>query len=355
MGGWTKTGVSAGLAVGLLSATAVHAEIPERVRQLLEFRLGFSAPELNTVDRGHPVTRSIRLGDRREIAAAGVVRVDVPAAFFLQRFVDIVSFKQSPIVRQIGKFGDPPSVEDLAALTFEPADLEALQDCRVGDCDIQLSADQLRRVEADVDWSRPDAQDQANQVLRQLLVEYVLQYSTAGNQVLLEYANDRPPLKVSDEVRLLVGSSGQLLNGLPEFSGYILGTSGPIPGAEEFIYWSKEQFGLKPVVSITHVIVYQPRRPEVPDIVIASKQIYASRYMAGSLAITLGFEGGTEETPSFYMAYANRTRPRAFPPLIGGLVRRIAQGRTTDGLEGQLKTAKDRLEETYRQAETLER
>jgi hypothetical protein len=86
----------------------------------------------------------------------------------------------------------------------------------------------------------------------------------------------------------------------------------------------------------------------VPDVVIASKQIYASRYLAGSLAITLGVATSSTGSSSFYMAYVNRTRPRAFPPLIGGLVRRIAQGQTREGLEEQLTLAKGRLESAFR-------
>ena len=293
------------------------------------------------------MAKSLRAGDRREIAAAGAVRVDVPTAFFLRRFSDIVSFKQSPIVRQIGKFGEPPHLQDMESLTFEPADLDALRRCRVGDCDIQLSAEQIRRIQAAVDWSKSDARVQANTVLRELLFEYVERYRHDGNRALLEYANEKASLRINDEVRLLVAHSGQFLRGVPEFGESLIDSARSLQGAEQFIYWSKEQFGLKPVVSITHVTIYQPRRSDVPDVVIASKQIYASRYVAGSLAITLGVGTSTGGSQPFYMVYANRTRPRAFPPVIGGLVRRVAQGQTRDGLEEQLHLARERLEAAF--------
>ena len=89
---------------------------------------------------------------------------------FLERFVDIVSFKQSPIVRQIGKFSDPPRREDLAALAFEHGDLDELRRCRFGDYRIQLSADQIRRIQAPIDWSTREARAQANDVLRESCV-----------------------------------------------------------------------------------------------------------------------------------------------------------------------------------------
>jgi len=330
------------------SGWVLSAEIPARVRALLHQRLALSTAEVAVLDRGRPLAKSLRTGDRREIAAAGAVRVDATAAFFLQRFIDIVSFKQSPIVRQIGKFSEPPRIEDLAPLTFEPGDLDALRRCRVGACDIQLSADQIARIQAAVDWSKPDARAQANLALRELLLEYVVRYRNSGSPTLLEYANEKVPLKVRDEQQFLVANSGQILTGVPEFSTALLGPAISLHGTQEFIYWSKEQFGLKPVVSITHVVIYLPRRPDVPDVLIASKQIYASRYLAGSLAITVVIEAPAPGRPGFYMAYANRSRPRAFPPVIGGLVRRVALAQSRDGLEEQLQLAKERLEAAFR-------
>ena len=326
---------------------APAAQSPDRVRTVLQTRLGFTGGEITTLERGHAIAKSLRADDRQEIAAAGAVRVAVPMQFFLKRFVDIVSFKQSPLVRQIGKFSDPPRPDDLAALTFESADIEDLESCREGRCDIQLSASQLRRIHDAVAWSRPDARAQADRFLRAALFEYIEAYRRDGNQALLEYANERDPLSVADEVRALVANSAPMLAGMPEFAEALYANGKTLPGSSEFLYWSKEQFGLKPVVTITHVIIYHPRRPDLPDSVIASKQIYASRYLAGSLALTLAVEA-PGSAPSFFMAYANRSRSEAFPPVIGGLVRRIVQDKTRDGLEEQLLLAKSRLEGAFR-------
>lgn len=335
------------LAALLFGPWNIRAQFPERPRVVLQQRLGLTRADMTALDRGQAVAKSLRVGDRREIAAGGATRVDVPVEFFLQRFVDIVSFKQSPIVRQIGKFRETPRLADLDALTFEPADLDELKACRVGDCEIQLSAEQIRRLQTSVDWTRADARAQATRILRELLFEYVERYRNSRGEALLEYANEQVPLKTSDELRLLIAHSSQILTGLPGFSESLLNFASPLQGVEEFIYWSKEQFGLKPVVSITHVVIYLPRRADLPDVVIASKQIYASRYLAGSLAITLGVATSPAGSSSFYLAYANRTRPRAFPPVIGGLVRRVVQGQTREGLEEQLTLAKDRLESAF--------
>jgi hypothetical protein len=328
------------------TAWILYAEIPPRVSGILQDRLTLTPAELATIDRRRAVAKSLRIHDSREIAAAGAVRVDVPIEFFLKQFVDIVSFKRSPLVHQIGKFGETARLEDIQQLTFDSGDIDELKQCRVADCGIQLSADQIHRLHKSVDWSKPDARTRANQVLREMLVDYVGRYRREGNKALIEYANEKSPLKLEGEVKLLVDHSAGILAGLREFASALAPGTG-LEGAGEFIYWSKEQFGLKPVVSITHVLMYQPRRLDVPDVVIASKQIYASRYLGGSLAITLGARPSAAAPPSFYMAYVNRSRPRGFPPVIGGLVRRVAQGQMRDGLEEQLAVTKDRLEREF--------
>lgn len=181
-----------------------------------------------------------------------------------------------------------------------------------------------------------------------MLFEYVRSYLAGGNSALIEHRDAKEPFNVIDTVRTLVEHSSYLVNDVPEFRDYLLGSSALPPDAEQFIYWSKEQFGLKPVVSITHVVIYRPGRAQVADFVTASKQIYASRYLGGSLALTLGIvPAPSMESPSFYMIYSNRTRPVALPALIGGIVRRLAQSRARSGLEENLRLTKDKLEVAY--------
>lgn len=99
-------------AVALASIVLVWGSVGDTpaAHRLLQERLGVSTSELTALDRGRVVVKSLRVDDGREIAAAGAVKVDVPAEFLLSRFSDIVTFKVSTIVRQIGKFSDPPRI-----------------------------------------------------------------------------------------------------------------------------------------------------------------------------------------------------------------------------------------------------
>jgi hypothetical protein len=137
---------------------------------------------------------------------------------------------------------------------------------------------------------------------------------------------------------------------VPEFQDYLLAIdNGVLPHTEDFIYWSKEQFGLKPVISITHVIIYRRARLTAPDFIVAHKQIYASRYVTGSLALTVGMsEGGSDlARNAFYMLYNNRTMTTPAPFLLGAIIRRTAEKQTRAGMDKELRLTKERLERDF--------
>jgi hypothetical protein len=47
-----------------------------------------------------------------------------------------------------------------------------------------------------------------------------------------------------------------------------------LPNSTDFLYWQETEFGLKPTIRVSHVVIQE--RPEL--IVVASKMLYASHY-----------------------------------------------------------------------------
>jgi hypothetical protein len=113
------------------------------------------------------------------------------------------------------------------------------------------------------------------------------------------------------------------------------------PDVSEFLYWSIETFGLKPVTSITHVSIYvQPERT-----VVASKQIYASHYFDASLGLTAALDDpGAVSGPGMYLLYLNRSRIDLLSGFFGGLRRAVLRGRLRDGMRRNLVDAVRKLE-----------
>jgi len=64
----------------------------------------------------------------------------VSPEFYASKFQDIVNFKKSDNVLEIGKFSNPPKIEDLSNLSLDPADIEAIRFCHINKCDLKMPA-----------------------------------------------------------------------------------------------------------------------------------------------------------------------------------------------------------------------
>jgi len=88
--------------------------------------IGLDAVSIQAVKNGSIVTKRLPSDDGREIAVFGIARVAFPAEFLSSRFRNIEVFKKSYAVPEVGRFGETPSLSDLAGLSVPRKDLEAL-------------------------------------------------------------------------------------------------------------------------------------------------------------------------------------------------------------------------------------
>lgn len=342
-------GVNRALVAGTLAVVlGGAAATPWReaaVRDVLRSCAGFDADDLRKLDAGEPVSRTLPGRDRHEIAVAGAVRMNIPAAFFVERLRDIESFKRSDLVVQIGRFSQRPSLADLAALRLDASDLADLRHCRVGDCDVKLPAVAIERLRLGVDWTRGDARERAQDLARQMLLENTLAYVDVGDAGLADYNDKRTAVSPAQELRLLV--PGLNCPGVPahirEYLTHFPRTASPAD--EGFLYWSKESFGLKTLLSVTHVTIF-PAAQNHPTI-IASKGVYSSHYLDGSLSLTWLLDVDAGEDPAIDVVYINRSRVDAFGGAFGRLARSVASARQRDGMIRELRTLRSRLESEF--------
>jgi hypothetical protein len=99
------------------------------------------------------------------------------------------------------------------------------------------------------------------------------------------------------------------------------------------------KFGLKPVIAINHITIYKNEREAGPQILIASRQIYASHYFDSSLALT-AFINIPGVNPASYLFYENRSRADGLEGMFSKLKRGIVEDRAVDGLKGILEESK---------------
>ena len=296
------------------------------VHRFLMSTVQLTPAQVVSLQRGEVVTRQLPAADKPEMAAFGAVLVRASQDTFLERFRDLASFRKTPTVLDIGRLGSPPQVEDLASLTAEEDDLQAVRDCRPGACDVKMARSAMDRLARELDWSAPDARSRAVSVLKRMLVDYASAYIRGGTSEMATYHDKQRPLDAPAEFRKLLAASPYLYQYLPAFHAYVEQyPTGRLEGAEDLFYWTKEKLGPKPTVAMYHVTLWKdPKQPG--QAVIASKQIYASHYFQACLELLalVDAPGG-----GFYLM--DLYRARVDPPT--GLLSGVVLGKIRNGIE----------------------
>ena len=314
----------------------------------LRKQLAVTTAELGALETGQIIVRLPKTSETREVAALAIMRLDIPADFFIERVRDIVNFKKSDNVLQIGKFSNPPGLEDLAGLTLDPVDIEAVRRCKVNSCDVKMSAAFIERFRNEVDWSAPDYRERVTTKVREMLLEYVQVYSQGGTAALGTYNDKSYSLRLEDEIRSILQPAPYMYEYVPEFQNYLENfPNSRTLDVEDFFYWSKEKFALKPVISVTHINIYRLPQPNGTDVLIASKGIYATHYFEASLGLTGFIQSQSSEPSRSYLIYINRSRADALRGLFAGLKRSLISGSLRDATKKNMEMIKQKLESEY--------
>lgn len=320
-----------------LTANATLAQTSaDEFQRILYEKATLEASDFAALEQGQTVVKLTPASDKREIALCGLVSLRTNADHFLKSYLDGMAHKSNEAVLEAGRFGKAPAVADLQQLTVEPSDIEDLKQCAVGDCEIKLSAKMIERFRQEVNWQAPDYQTQATQLLKTMLVEYVRDYLARGPAALIEYHDKRDEVRLADEQQALHAASGYLNDLLRDSqSGMRL--------VEDAIVWSKIKFGLKPVLVIEHIKVYQYARDHGPQVLVAAEQIYANHYFNSSRALT-AFVSVPGESPTAYLVYENRSRADGLQGTLGKFKKGIITNKAAGGLKSILEHTKVSLE-----------
>jgi hypothetical protein len=308
------------------------------LRAVLVEAMKFSSSDFADMSRGKTVRHTLEARASGEVAAVGATWVAAPIDVFLDRFRDIEHFKRDADVMQVGRFGNPPTLADLGPLTVDDEDLDARR-CKVTDCPVRLPTVDILRFQREVDWRAPDAKARAVALFKQMLFDHVRAYWSGDPDRIVEYDDmKRPIFPVAEFAGILANSEyiGRLVPGLPAHLADF--PASRLTGVDDFLYWSKERFGIAPFITVTHVTIAPSPSGAV---VVTSKDVYSSRYFDSSLGLTIASptrEGG------LYLVYFNRSRASALKGAFGGLRRSIVERRVRGSLEQSLQSVKARLE-----------
>ena len=317
----------------------------EAARQLyaaLRRDLHLSDAELRSLDQGRAFAR-IDTPDDREVLAVGAIRVRASRSTLVAAFRDVSTFSRSRAILAVGLVGASPSPADFASLRLDASEVESLRECRIGRCGFKLDAASIQRFRKQVEWGTPRAHGQAETLMRAMLAQIARDYLAGGDGALGELRDHAEPVSRAAELRAILEHSPYLSEFAPSIRARLTGMSidGRTP-ANEFLYWSKADLGMKPVISLTHVTMHADPA-NCADVVIGSKQIFASHYFDASFGLTVLI--GADQPGEAYLTYVNRSRLDVFRGPFAGITRVIMRRRAWGPFEKSLHIAKARLEE----------
>lgn len=308
--------------------------------KLLE-QLSLNAKEISRMQKGEIVCKKLDTTDKREIAVLGVMLLDVPAEATAEAVRDIKKFKDGKEILGLGKF-DRFDPEEMKGLTLEEEEAKALGDCRLQDCDSKLPGAWIEKLSREKDWKK------RIQLWKVLLADYAKDYATRGGKAVLDYENTKHPVPAQKEFESVLENSSYIETMAPDFYQYLKEYPEKQPaGTENFVYWSREKFGFKPVVSLTHVSIFKWTHPDFSGYLITSRQIFADHYYNASLGLTILIDRPAQngKSPGSYIVYINRSRIDMLGGFLSSLRRAITLPRVRNGLEAHMKVMRERIED----------
>ena len=276
--------------LSMCAALIVAAVLPDAVERKTSI-LSFFAPTVPLTETDRTRLRSGRILARvlnasgHDLAVFAAGELDVTPAVFVSRAQDIVTLRQSRAVPLIGRFSEPPTLGDLDRLVLDDQDLRDLMTCRPGDCGLKLSEPEIRRMQAALAAAGQNRAGIALETFRGILLTRVQTYLAGGLPALAPYHDQRRPVKVATAVDRFLQRS-EYLEHVPRFKAFLLANRADHVPPASFLYWAVEEFGFRPVVRVTHVVVVQPMQSDLPRVIVGSIQVYASHYIDAALGIT---------------------------------------------------------------------
>jgi hypothetical protein len=319
----------------LAPAVAPAQEAPPRpfLRKVIQL----DEAQLAAVEKGEVVTKLLPTTEKPEIAAFGVVKAVGTVDQLLKLARDVKKFRQVPQIPEMGYFSSPAKIEDMRGLTHPPEDIAALKNCKPGSCDVKIGTKGMEMA-SKVDWKAADPEKQAAAIFNQGIVEFVTAYQQGGTDAMGSVFDKKQEKSRAQEYRTLLANSSYLVEYVKEFNDYLAAwPKGKLAGADDVLYWAKDTFGLKPVISAYHATFYKSPRGAL----ISTKLIGATHFFNASLELLVGVP--TADGKGLYLL--NLYRTRLDPPT--GMLAGVLMGKVRDGIETgvkeNLKMARERL------------
>jgi hypothetical protein len=309
--------------------------------------MGLSADEIGAVEAGRPVVKVLPWGGPSEVYLFGAVHVDGALENYLRAARDVQRLRDAPGYLGIAEIPEDPTVANLEAIAFEPDDVKALKSCREGACDVQLPTASIQAFHDGVDFTRPDAAEQANELGRSMILRLLRSYRQGGHLTLGEYRDKQNPARIGQQFETMVGRASVLPDVIPELRRYLLDyPNASLPNAQSFFYWEKVEFGLRPTIRVNHAVVYRGRAEGRDFGAVAIKQLYATHYFHTALDLSVCVQDGAgPSSDGFYLLTIKGSQQEGLTGVKGSMLRKIVVDKAKHSLERALGFIKRTVEQ----------
>jgi hypothetical protein len=331
----------------LLSLVHLPASNAQDVEPFKFFRdyVGLKEDQIAAIRNGKAVAKVMESRTPDEVFVFGSAYIRSTPEKYLKLASDIDALRNLPSYLAIRKFSDPPQLSDFDGFTLEADDIKQLKNCEPGKCEVQLPTDAMDAFKQSVNWSAPDAANQANRLAQKTALEAIRRYTQGGNAALGTYMDKHHPSVVAETFTSLLSRSKALPVYLPELQRYLLEyPQAQSENIQSEFYWEKVNFGLKPTLRIVQALVYRDSHSPHPVYAVAVKQLYASHYFESALDLTVCVRDQENPDRGFYLITLKGSQQAGLTGLKGGIVRKVAVDKTRSSLERALGAIKKRLE-----------
>ena len=305
--------------------------------------VALSSSERQSLERGDPVVAMLH-GEGHELAVFSAIQVgrDVTIDRAVAWMRQVEELRRGRYLLATGRFSQVPQLGDLEALTLDVDDLEDIRVCRPGRCDLKLSAREIAHLRGTIEEAGPRWQEKLQVAFREIVLARVLAFAHGGHPRLDDYCDRKRPRSPAAAFAGVLDHSAFLERNMPHLARHLaLCASRPVPGAETFIYWSKERLGSKAVISATSITLLQGGAVHHPELLMVSVQIFATHYLDASLGVTALVSD--ERSSRSYFVYVNRSDVDVLGGFWGAFARPLIEARIRKDAPAILRQVSARL------------
>jgi hypothetical protein len=307
--------------------------------------IGLNQDQIAAIQSGQPISKDLPSRTPAEVFLWGAVYIHAAPENYLKFAHDFDRLRKLPSYLALGVFSDPPRLSDFDGFALTSDEVQALKNCKPGNCQIQLPEASIEKYHGSIDWSSPGVDDQVNQLLHERALERLLAYQREGNDALGVYNDKHDTTEVAQQFAYMLSYDKALPVYLPDFYHYLLAYPQAKPAnVEDTFYWARVKFGLKPTLRVVQMVTLRGKPGDQLAYAIAEKQLYSSHYFETALDMSYCVRNDDPKQPGFYLIMAMGSEQAGLTGFKGSIVRHVAVGRSVSNLHDALANIKATLE-----------